>query len=172
MYILKATTHSAFSFVHTKYNNDDRDMTSFGLLRGLIQINDIILMMYMKVFVNWKEVPEDGQIVVTKSVPSRKTTAQKVETFYRNSMGFDLLNIRGTLLGHGESLDKLNELFPRYPTVEDLDISLEDQDLYFLNVSLAMDAAPSRVSSGIGYPHVIKFNTGTLFLVLSKKNND
>lgn len=162
--ILKATTHSAFPIVDTKYNNDDPDMPSFGRLRGLIRRNDIISMIYMKVFVNWKKLPEDDQIVINNSIPSRKTKAQKVEAFCRKASGYDIPNVRPAPSDHDELFDKLNELYPRYPTVDDLDISLEDQSRYFLDFSLAMDVAPPRVSSSIGYPQVIMLNKCPLFL--------
>ena len=154
MHILKNTTHSAFPIVDTKCNDNDPDMHSFGRLRGLIRRNDIISMIYMKIFVNWKDIPENDEHIFNKTVRSRETMVEKVQTFYRSSMDFNIPKTRPIPSGHDESFDKLKELYPRYPNVEDLNISLDDQNRYMLDFSLAMDAAPPRVSSGMGYPQV------------------
>ena len=80
MNILKTTTHSAFPIVDTKGHHNDTDMPSFGRLRGLIRRNDIISMIYMKVFVNWKDVPENHNQDAGTAVSTNETLAEKVQT--------------------------------------------------------------------------------------------
>jgi len=158
MDILRTTTHSAFPIVDTEYSNSDADMPSFGRLRGIIRRNEIISMIYMKIFVNWKDVSESGHIVMSQSLNPRETGTQQIHKLYNTHIPSesDTSNTRTTSSsGHNESYDKLYELYPRYPTVADLDLSLEEQNRYYLDFSLAMDVAPSRVSSSIGYPQVL-----------------
>ena len=151
--ILRQTTHSAFPIVDTEYSKADPDMPSFGRLRGLIRRNDIISMLYMKIFVNLSEAPEETPNLISNPISS--TRPPKVQTHYRNSSGYIAPNPKPIPSVHCESFDKLNDLYPRYPTVADLDVSLSDQNRYFLDFSLAMDVAPPRVSSSIGCPQVI-----------------
>ena len=136
MDLLKTTTHSAFPIVDTEYSTDDPDMPSFGRLRGLISRNDMISMIYMKLFVNLNDI-------------SRETPNIRINHHLRPTG-----DIPEPQSEHKESFDKLNELYPRYPSVDDLKISTEDQGRYYLDFSLSMDVAPPRVSSGIGYPQV------------------
>ena len=138
MDLLKTTTHSAFPIVDTEYSTDDPEMPSFGRLRGLITRNDMISMIYMKLFVNVNDVSRETPNIrinhhlrPTGDIPPEQQSEDK------------------------ESFDKLNELYPRYPSVYDLKISTEDQGRYYLDFSLSMDVAPPRVSSGIGYPQVL-----------------
>ena len=154
MKILRSTTHSAFPIADTEYNVKDPDMPSFGRLRGLIKREDIISMIYMKTFVNWVDCLKKDDIVVHRKQDSTDIGAPKACNIYNVEIECpDSSNIR-EISKHVESFEKLNELYPRYPTVADLEISEEDQDRYFLDFSLAMDVAPPRVSSSIGYPQV------------------
>ena len=137
MDLLKTTTHSAFPIVDTEYSADDPDMPSFGRLRGLISRNDMISMIYMKLFVNFNDI------------------AQEIPNIRINHHLRPTADIPEQQSEHKESFDKLNELYPRYPSVNDLKISTEDQERYYLDFSLSMDVAPPRVSSGIGYPQVL-----------------
>ena len=137
MDLLKTTTHSAFPIVDTEYSTDDPDMPSFGRLRGLINRNDMISMIYMKLFVNFNDI------------------AQEIPNIRINHHLRPTGDIPEQQSEHKESFDKLNELYPRYPSVNDLKISTEDQERYYLDFSLSMDVAPPRVSSGIGYPQVL-----------------
>ena len=136
MDLLKTTTHSAFPIVDTEYSTDDPEMPSFGRLRGLISRNDMISMIYMKLFVNLNDI-------------SRETPNNRIN--YHLCPTGDIPEQQSE---NKECFDKLNELYPRYPSVYDLKISTEDQGRYYLDFSLSMDVAPPRVSSGIGYPQV------------------
>ena len=136
MDLLKTTTHSAFPIVDTEYSTDDPEMPSFGRLRGLISRNDMISMIYMKLFVNLND--------ISRETPNNRIKHHLCPTG----------DIPEQQSEHKECFDKLNELYPRYPSVNDLKISTEDQGRYYLDFSLSMDVAPPRVSSGIGYPQV------------------
>ena len=137
MDLLRTTTHSAFPIVDTEYSINDPEMPSFGRLRGLITRNDMISMIYMKLFVNLNDV-------------SRETPYNRINNHLRPTG-----DIAEQQSEQKECFDKLNELYPRYPSVDDLKISAEDQGRYYLDFSLSMDVAPPRVSSGIGYPQVL-----------------
>ena len=150
--ILRSTTHSAYPVVDTENNYENSDLLSFGRLRGLIKREDIISMIYMKTFVNWKDHLQVDQIVVGNKEDTGNQ-ADKICNVEIEEVGSS--NIR-QINNHAESFEKLNELYPRYPTVTDLKISVEDQERYFLDFSLAMDVAPPRVSSSIGYPQVFE----------------
>ena len=154
MNLLRSTTHSAYPVVDTECNNRDTDLPSYGRLRGLIKREDIISMIYMKTFVNLKEFLRKDQNMVGSQQHSRNIEAHKADNIY--NLEPENLNTlaKKDVNKHAESYEKLRELYPRYPTVADLKISEEDQDRYFLDFSLAMDVAPSRVSSSIGYPQV------------------
>ena len=160
VHILKTTTHSAFPIVDTKWNYNDPDMPTYGRLRGLITRNDIIAMIYMRVFFNWDEITENGDDISTnESESSTETFTEKIQEYLetlRHSIDFDAPKPRPTPSpsDHYESFEKLNDLYPRFPCIEDLRISMDDEEKYFLDFSLAMDAAPHRVSSGMGYPQV------------------
>ena len=59
VHILKTTAHSAFPIVDTKWNYNDPDMPTYGRLRGLITRNDIISMIYMRLYFNWEDIAEN-----------------------------------------------------------------------------------------------------------------
>ena len=164
MNLLRSTTHSAYPVVDTECNDRDPDLPSYGRLRGLIKREDIISMIYMKTFVNWKEFLRKDQNMVGSQQHSRNVEAYKADNIYNLEPENPNALAKKDINKHAESYEKLRELYPRYPTVADLKISEEDQDRYFLDFSLAMDVAPSRVSSSIGYPQVSK-------CCLTKKNN-
>ena len=156
MNILRFTTHSAYPVVDTECNDKDADLPSYGRLIGLIKRDDIISMIYMKTFVNWKELVKKDQNIVGSQQHSRNIEAHKADNIYNLEPENPNTLAKKDINKHAESYEKLRELYPRYPTVADLKISEEDQDRYFLDFSLAMDVAPSRVSSSIGYPQVSK----------------
>ena len=114
-------------------------------------------MIYMKLFVNFNDI------------------AQEIPNIRINHHLRPTGDIAEQQSEQKECFDKLNELYPRYPSVDDLKISAEDQGRYCLDFSLSMDVAPPRVSSGIGYPQVVfvdLFSNQTLHHTkIAKKTN-